>query len=337
MHKDLEEILVSVSIITYNQKNFIREAIDSVLMQEVNFKYEIIIGDDCSSDGTQEILKLYEARYPAIIHLILHPRRYGDIPGRTNNITNIYACRGKYIALLDGDDFWITKDKLQRQVDFLEANPNCSIFGHQAKIVEADGKMTSIVKTHNEDIFADASLKIEDIIQTPYAFIATSTYMFRNNIINEFPEWFWKIISADYALMLLLTQKGYLKFSKDLFTGYRNHGDSFMINHFFTAENLEIKVNELRLYRKEFTPYFPNKKILKNLKMSREIQRRITEVKYFHLTKLFYQKKYYFFLKNTSAYFLTDFSLIFFPKLIYSSLLKPRLDNKYALFRSLLK
>jgi len=128
---------VSVSILTYNQRNLIGKAIDSVLMQEVDFPYEIIIGDDCSSDGTQEILKDYQRRYPHIIQLVLHPRRYDDVPGRTNNITNLYACRGEYIAMLDGDDYWISEDKLQRQVDFLDENPEYVMTFHDALIISA--------------------------------------------------------------------------------------------------------------------------------------------------------------------------------------------------------
>ncbi|MDT0675957.1 glycosyltransferase family 2 protein [Autumnicola musiva] len=328
MDKESKEILVSVSIITYNQKEFIGEAIDSVLMQEVDFNYEIIIGDDCSSDGTQEILKEYEAKYPAIIQLILHPRRYSEIPGRTNNITNIYACRGKYIALLDGDDFWISKDKLQKQVDFLEANPDYSIFGHQAKIAEKDSKITAISKTHHEEKFDSARLKMVDLFKTPYAFISTSTFMFRNNALGEFPGWFWEIISADFALMLLLTQKGDLKFSKDIYSGYRRHGDSFMVNHFFTVENLALKINELRLYRKVFIPYSFHENFLKYLKKSSAIQRRIAYIKYYHLAKLHHEKQHYFILKKTLPYSLTDLSFLFFPKLVYKKLRKSVLRTK---------
>jgi len=99
----MEQPLVSVSIITYNHKRFIQTALDSVLAQKADFKYEIIVGDDISKDGTQDILREYQEMLPDKIHLILHPRDYDRIPGRVNNITNIYACRGKYIAILDGD------------------------------------------------------------------------------------------------------------------------------------------------------------------------------------------------------------------------------------------
>ena len=113
---------VSVSIITYNQRELIGRAIDSVLMQEVDFPYEIIIGDDCSDDGTQEMIEAYRRQHPDKIQLILHPRRYTDeVPGRTNNTTNLLNCRGKYTAMLDGDDYWTDAGKLQRQYDRLEA------------------------------------------------------------------------------------------------------------------------------------------------------------------------------------------------------------------------
>lgn len=129
---------VSVSIITYNHVNYIAQAIESVLKQQVDFTYEIIIGDDYSTDGTQKILQHYQKKYPDIIQLVLHPKRYEGVPGRLNNITNLYSCRGQYVALLDGDDYWISENKLQTQVDFLDQNPDYTLAFHEIKVVSEE-------------------------------------------------------------------------------------------------------------------------------------------------------------------------------------------------------
>ncbi len=116
---------------TYNQAPFIAEAIESCLMQKTDFGFEIIIGDDFSTDGTKEICEEYAIKYPEKIKLLA--RRIGDEYwqkrqklGRLYNFVDIIEnCNGKYIALLDGDDYWIDPLKLQKQVDFLEENNNC--------------------------------------------------------------------------------------------------------------------------------------------------------------------------------------------------------------------
>src|SRR5438270_2038014 len=115
---------LTVLIITYNHAAFIKAAIDSVLMQDTSFDYEIIISEDCSTDGTRDILHHFAAAYPNRIRLLLSERNRND-----NRVVRrgIEAARGMYIALLDGDDYWTCKHKLQRQVEFLDDHPECSL------------------------------------------------------------------------------------------------------------------------------------------------------------------------------------------------------------------
>ena len=123
-------MLVSIAIITYNQEKYIRNAIESVLMQERDFDMEILVGDDGSSDQTPEILREYADRYPGLFRLELHKKNVGA----TRNSQDIYSkAKGKYLALLEGDDYWTDAEKLQKQVDFLETNPKyvgCSCLCH---------------------------------------------------------------------------------------------------------------------------------------------------------------------------------------------------------------
>ncbi len=113
---------VSIAIITYNQEKYIKKAIDSVLNQDVNFGIEIIVGDDNSTDGTRRILVEYEKRYPDIIKLCLSDWNQG---GCKNSYDTIKKCTGRYIALLEGDDYWTDSKKLAKQVEFLEKNSRC--------------------------------------------------------------------------------------------------------------------------------------------------------------------------------------------------------------------
>ena len=119
MHSDEKKILLSIGILTYNHEKFIVRALNSVLMQEVNFTYEIIVGDDASGDNTPFILKDYQQRYPDAIKLILSEKNEGAF----KNGKKIYEqSRGKYLCWFEGDDYWIYEKKLQTQVDFLESN-----------------------------------------------------------------------------------------------------------------------------------------------------------------------------------------------------------------------
>jgi glycosyltransferase involved in cell wall biosynthesis len=124
--------LVSVAIITYNQKEFIVEAIESTLMQDYR-PIEIIVGDDCSSDGTDEILQRYQSIYPDIVKIIRSQKNIGAT-GNSNNVH--FACTGKYVAWLGGDDLML-QGKLKKQVAFLEANPTYNLVYHNLDVFES--------------------------------------------------------------------------------------------------------------------------------------------------------------------------------------------------------
>ena len=117
----MKDILVSVCLITYKHEKYIQQAIESILTQNIKFSWEIIIADDCSPDGTREILLKYKEQHPDLIQLILQKKNVG--PG-DNYIALMSAAQGKYIAYLEGDDYWSDPNKLQRQIDFLESNPD---------------------------------------------------------------------------------------------------------------------------------------------------------------------------------------------------------------------
>src|SRR5213593_3247277 len=122
---------VSVVMTTYNHEKFIARAIDGVLMQQTDFAYEIIIGEDCSSDKTRSIVIDFHKKHLDKIHLILPAENLGN-DGNSILVQGLQAAHGEYVALLDGDDYWTSASKLQKQVKFLEDHHQCSICFHNA-------------------------------------------------------------------------------------------------------------------------------------------------------------------------------------------------------------
>jgi len=139
--EDSEKPLVSICVLTYNHESYVEQAIESFLMQNVNFKVEILIHDDASKDDTQLILKKYEKDYPGLFKLLLQEENQrSKLGGGMNPRFNYPRAKGKYIALCDGDDYWIDPLKLQKQVDILEKHDNIYICLHPAYSL-IDGKI----------------------------------------------------------------------------------------------------------------------------------------------------------------------------------------------------
>jgi glycosyltransferase involved in cell wall biosynthesis len=206
---------VSVCIITYNHENYIAQAIEGALIQKTNFPFEIVIGEDCSTDGTREIVFDYAKKYPNIIRVITSEKNVGMI---NNFIRTLNVCKGKYIALCEGDDYWTDPLKLQKQVDFLEANPGFVICFHNArKLVQATGDNSSLFFNNPpRDIFT-----LSDIIKND--FIPTLTCVFRSKLFKEFPDWYSNAYPGDWPLHILNAQHGKIKYIDEVMATYRLH------------------------------------------------------------------------------------------------------------------
>ena len=136
-----EQPIVSICSITYNHAPYIRQCLDGMLMQQTNFAFEIIINDDCSTDGTTEIIREYAEKYPDIIKPIFHRENQYQKGVRGMFAKYVFPkAQGKYIALCEGDDYWTDPLKLQKQVDFLETYPDYSLYFHNAMVHFEDGK-----------------------------------------------------------------------------------------------------------------------------------------------------------------------------------------------------
>jgi glycosyltransferase involved in cell wall biosynthesis len=125
----MNDILVSICCITYNHEKYIKDALDSFIMQKTNFNFEILIHDDASTDKTAEIIREYELRHPNLIKPIYQAENQYSKGVKVGKF-NIERAQGKYIAVCEGDDYWIDPYKLQKQVDYMSANPECLMCVH---------------------------------------------------------------------------------------------------------------------------------------------------------------------------------------------------------------
>lgn len=218
--------VVTISITAYNHAEYISQCIESILAQKLEYEYEILIGEDDSTDSTRAICKKYAEEFPDKIKLFLHSRNSviyidGQPTGRYNLLNNLRSAKGKYIALIDGDDYWTNPDKLQTQIDFLEQNSEFSICFHNSSIVNE--------KNEEIDLFHKSSLRkdvftIEDIAKSNI--IPTASVVFRNHYMGVFPEWYMKFRTGDWGMHILHSMKGNLKYFDECWSAYRVHGRS---------------------------------------------------------------------------------------------------------------
>jgi glycosyltransferase involved in cell wall biosynthesis len=238
---DNVDVTVSVHVITYNQKDYIGQALEGVLSQKTIFPIEIIVGDDGSTDGTSEIVQQYVNRYPSVVKPLFHPRNMGPegMPGKNNFLLTLKACKGKYIALLDGDDYWCDDNKLQKQIDFLEGHSDYSICFHKAKIVYEGG-----VPQQYRDINIDTeeTTTLSDLVKGNY--IHASTCVFRRNFTSV-PDWFFKVFTGDWALHMLNAEYGKLFFINEEMAAYRVHNRGLLS----ARKTLEYDLNKMETFK----------------------------------------------------------------------------------------
>lgn len=209
-----KKILVSVAMPTYGQEKFIAEAVLGVLSQQCDFDVELIVADDCSPDRTAEIVRNITETHPngSWIKYVRHDKNKGAIP---NFAWTFCQANGKYIAACEGDDYWTDPLKLQKQVDFLEKNPDYSIIFHKVKEVDLYGVSTATVinSPDAEETYNIGSLAAGNFIHTP-------SVMFKKNF-NTFPDWIGISPIGDYPLHMLNAQYGLIKYLPEEMAAYR--------------------------------------------------------------------------------------------------------------------
>ena len=205
----------SIAITTYNHGSFIAECLDSVLDQEVDFDYEIVISDDASPDDTAEIIADYQRRHPEIVKADL---RTENIGANANFVATLQRCRGDYISLLDGDDVWVNRRKLARQVELLDRRPECSMVFAPVTVLRDDGSTRIWAPPGRRETYT-----LDDLLRGN--FIATSSVVLRNRESIVFPDWFdeSQAMPGDWLFFCMTAREGSIGYLDDVMSVYRVH------------------------------------------------------------------------------------------------------------------
>lgn len=244
-----EQPAVSVNCICYNHAKYLHQALDSVLCQKTTFPYEILIHDDASTDGSQEIIREYMSKYPNRIRAVLQTvNQYSQGKFVSSFLTGM--ARGKYLITLECDDFWQDNYKLQKQVNALEAHPECSMCVHRTELFNEDGtsKKTFVPeKQLPEGVLAQDGLVeyIAEIAQFHTSSRMIPAHFYKS--LDEAPYFTQRKHVGDLPLILHLSQKGPFYYIPDAMTGYRISSDGSYSRHlsedtvFFCSVRKELR------------------------------------------------------------------------------------------------
>lgn len=281
--------IVSVVMITYAHELYIQEAIESVLMQECDFEVELIVVNDCSPDSTDAIVKKLIQTQPKghWINYTRHETNKGMMP---NFIWALQQAKGQYIALCEGDDYWTDPLKLQKQVDFMEANEDFSMCGAQADFL--------VVKENNKE-FSGGFLKNKKQVLTTVDFLSgypmhTSTVLLRKSMM-QLPGWITDVKNGDVALFSLLSENGPAYFMNVFISVYRVTGSGV-----WSSASLENRYYAFKNTVNHLNSHFKGKYETQQLKWEYDEAKKVTQV---YLDQKKYCKHFHFKLKNYHRYF----------------------------------
>lgn len=206
MGGDMQSPLVSICCITYNQEPYIRDALEGFLVQRTSFPYEVLIHDDASTDGTADIIRAYANEYPAVIKPILQSEnQYSQGITNVSGLFNFPRAVGKYIAMCEGDDYWTDRDKLQAQVEYMEAHPDCALCFHSAKIELVERAVT---ERRMRPYRRSRVVAPEELIGKKSGY-PTASLLFRTEMVKALPDFYNHAPLADIPLQLLAAARGY--------------------------------------------------------------------------------------------------------------------------------
>lgn len=211
-------IMASISCLTFNHASYIRQALDSFLMQKTDFAYEILVHDDASTDGTADILREYADRYPNQVKpLIQTQNQYSRGIDNISGAFNFPRVQGKYIFMCDGDDYWLSPDKLQKQVDYMEAHPDCTLCIHSAKI-ELMGR--AFTEKQMRPFKESRVIPPEEIVDKASGY-AMSSMAFPARLVKELPDYYVDCPVGDTPLQLMAAAEGWGYYMDEPMSAYR--------------------------------------------------------------------------------------------------------------------
>lgn len=242
---DTREVKLYIVMLTYNQKDYVDEAIRSVLKQKTNFRYKLVIGDDCSTDGTLEICRKWRDRYPEYVELYESFMNFGI---GHNFLSTYERCWRPYIAICEGDDFWIDRYKLQRQVEFLDSHPEYVCCFHRVVNYYEEDNTKSL-----SNGWQKRSTDILDLARSNY--ISNVSAVFRFIHPAELPDWLLRSDIYDYPLHLINAQRGRMYFMNRPMAVYRQHKKAVW-SRTAADKKVEIALN----VREKLIEYFETKR-----------------------------------------------------------------------------
>lgn len=211
---DLNIPMVSVFVMVYNHEEFLKECLDGLLIQKCSFNFNIVVGEDCSTDNSRAILLDYQLEYPGKFKLLLHKENVGAVKNQELVFKN---CSGRYIALCEGDDYWTDPLKLQKQVSFLEKNPDYSLCFHGAKVLEQPRcKFLFNARRH----FGNKTFSSSSVIKGGGSFVPTCSMVFPRKIIENLPSWFFNAPIGDLFLSINCAMAGKVYYFDKLMSVY---------------------------------------------------------------------------------------------------------------------
>jgi len=207
---------LSVCVITYNHEEYIEQAITSILNQDVSFDYEIVVGEDCSTDSTADVLRRLEVANPGRLKVIY---RENNIGGVKNVLRTIESCSGEYIAFLEGDDFWTSMDKLELQVGFLDQHQEASFCFHRTRYLFTDEQSSEyVLPLRDPPVLSSFDFLLQEGNQ-----VAVNSIVARRTYLTDLPVWIADLKLGDWPLCLMLATQGLVGFVPTEMSKYRVH------------------------------------------------------------------------------------------------------------------
>lgn len=321
----MDDVLVSICCITYNQEKYIKDALESFLHQKTKFKYEIIVRDDASIDNTANIIKEYEKKYPDIVKPI-YEKENGYKKGIEPASVTFQKAKGKYVALCEGDDYWIDNQKLQKQVDYMEKHDNCTLCFHNAEMLYMKNKKKEIYinkkAAYKRYLRPDGIYTADNIHLIRFGgSIPTASFMFRSKYLKNIPDFYFKCPCGDMPLKLIMTSYGYAYYMDEVMSVYRRETGISITDTWKKEQNTNEKIEKhvnMMIETIDRFDEFTNYKYTEGLKISKkyyELQSLLAQGKNREILKSEYKE--YYKIQNKDRFCIKLLIKIYIPQLYY--------------------
>lgn len=213
------EVILKIGVLVFNHERFIKQALESILKQKTNYKFQVMAFDDCSSDRSYDVMMELAALYPEQLKVFRNSKNLGDFWNLRSNFSQLDS---KYVALLDGDDYWDNETKIEKMVTYLEGHPGAVATSHNVRLL-FDNQSTKLL---NPKPFDRSEHTVEDLI-SGYCYHHTSALIYRNVFKGKLPEAYFNPKAGDWFMSMLFAEHGYIKYFDETWSAYRIHENGF--------------------------------------------------------------------------------------------------------------